>query len=259
MIPRDFLTVFNSFEDLETIKLTLPSIVEETVATGSALVVHDCSVRNRAEIRRFIEGFECDEVFVVFSSRLDQARSRNLALDLGRTLYAPEYIASIEDDHGYRPGFIPKMIEAMKTYYGKPAPTGMKFGLFTGCLECWKDLVRYEALEDGNLYPVRDGERTGKVYLGGVNACCRVAPVRHWDAVLGRFDTDEYPVSGYQPSQMNLRNYHNGFTGMVIDGGNAMFSVDRVGRGVSQELDKRPYHPKFTKSDPILNHDPAGS
>ncbi len=249
---REFLTVFNSFEDLETIQKTLPSVVEETKAAGAALVIHDCSVRDRVKIRKFIEEFECNEVFLIFSSRLDQARSRNLALEVGRSLFAPEYIASVEDDHGYRPGFIGRIVAAMQEHYGKESPTGMRFGLFTGCNVCWNGLVRYEPLPDGHLYPVRDGEATGKVYLGGVNACCRVAPVRHWDAVLGRFDTDEYPVSGYQPAQMNLRNYHNGFTGMVIDGGSAMFSVDRVGRGVSQELAKRPYHPKYTKSDPIL-------
>lgn len=252
MNQKEFLTVFNSFEDLETIRQTLPTVVAESKAADAALVIHDCSLKNRPEIRKFIEGFESDTVFVVFSSRLDQANSRNLAINLGMRLFAPEYIATIEDDHGYHPGFVRKMTEAMRTWYGKEAPTGMRFGLFSGCPRCWEGKVRYEKLPDGNLYPVRDGEETGKVYLGGVNACCRVAPVRHWETVLGRFDPDEWPVSGYQPSQMNLRNYNNGFTGMVIDGGDAMFSVDRVGRGVSQDLSKRPYHPKYTKSDPIL-------
>lgn len=252
---KEFLTVFNTFEDLATIQKTLPSVVEETLASGSALVIHDCSVKNRTAIRAFIEGFESESVFLIFSSPLDQANSRNLAINLGMRLFAPEYIASIEDDHGYRPGFIGKITAAMREYYGKEAPTGMRFGLFTGCRRCWEEKAHYESLPDGNLYAVRESEKTGKVYLGGVNACCRCAPVRHWETVLGRFDPDEYPVSGYQPAQMNLRNYHNGFTGLCIDGGDAMFSVDRVGRGVSQDLERRPYHPQYTKSDPILRAD----
>ena len=237
---KDFLTVFTSFEDLDTIEKTLPSVVEETLATNSALVIHDCSVQQRDSIRGFIQAFEAQDVFVLFSSPTNQAHSRNLAIQLGIKLYAPQIIASIEDDHGYRPGFISAMTQAIATHYGQQAPNGMKFGLFSGCKTCWETFADYQSLTpehaSGHLYPNKNSNITGQglVHYGGVNACCRCAPLRHWQSVLGNFDPDEYPVSYFQPGQMNLRNYHNGFTGMTINDGNYMFSVDRVGRGHTQ-------------------------
>ena len=248
---KTFLTTYTSFEDLETVQRTLPSVVEETLRCDAALVIHDSSVEQREEIRTFIAQFESDSVFTIFSSPISQAGARNMALDVGLRLFAPEYIASIEDDHGYNAGFIPAIIKNMVEHYGEEAPNGMRYGMFSGCRVCWEDYANYGRDANDNLYPRRDPKNRQQhfTHWGGVNACCYCAPLRHWQTVLGRFDPDEYPISYFQPGAMNIRNYQNGFTGMTIAGGELMFCVDRKGRGHSVQEEERPFVAGMSKRD----------
>ena len=241
---KEFLTIFSTFEDLETIKVTLPTIVEETKDADAALIVHDCSVNDREAIREFIDSFSDDDVFCVFTSPLSQAHSRNLCLDLGIKLFAPNTICCIEDDHAVRPGFIDAMSSTVRTYYGKTSPNGMKYGLFSGCLACWKEYSSFKTLPTGHAYPTIDPEndKQGIAHYGGTNACCHCAPTRHWQAVLEGYDPDEYPISYYQTGHINVRNYHKGFTGMTIAGGQFMYEIPRIGRGHTEpDPNNRPF------------------
>jgi hypothetical protein len=49
MEKTEFLTIFPTFEKLEVVKKTLPSIIEETRKNDAKLLVHDSSVRGRKE------------------------------------------------------------------------------------------------------------------------------------------------------------------------------------------------------------------
>jgi hypothetical protein len=176
---------------------------------------------------------------------MSMAHARNMCLSLGLSLFAPEYVCMMEDDHGLRRGAIPALIRAMQKYYGKESPNGLRYGLFTACRTCWKQHKHHRTL-DGHAYPAPHLEPG---ILGGANSCFRCAPTTHWVSVLKGYDADEYPISSYQTRNLSLRNYHCGFTSLAVKNGSLCFDVDRAGHGVTLERAQRPWDPNYAASD----------
>jgi hypothetical protein len=236
MDQTECLTIFASFENLEVVKKTLPSVIAETRRNDARLIVHDSSVVSRQEKWAYLLDLnKSRDFFLILSDNMSMAHARNMCLQLGRELYAPAFICLVEDDHGFHPGLISGLVDAMKKYYGKKSPNGLRYGLFTGCAA--HNVKECELLEDGNAYPRGDLKAE---LMGRTNSCFRCAPTSHWTDVLKGYDTDEYPISTFQTKYLNLRNYHKGFTSMIVQNGKYVFNVERKGRGFSsfQSLDE---------------------
>ena len=107
MHRAQFLTIFPSFEDLQTIQQTLPTVLEEVERNDAALIVHDCSVTNRQEIWQWLQDFNKGRYLLILTDQLSMASARNMCLQLGFERFIPEYVCLLEDDHGFRPGIIP--------------------------------------------------------------------------------------------------------------------------------------------------------
>ena len=245
MDKTEFLTIFATFENLDVVQQVLPSIIEETKQNDARLIVHDSSVRGREEKWRYLQDLNRNgDFFLLLSDNLSMAHARNLCLHLGQELYAPDYICMVEDDHGFKPGLIARMVDAMKTYYGQPCLNGLRYGLFTGCGK--HHYAPRHVLENGHAYP--DGSAPPGM-LGGANSCFRCAPTSHWNNVLKGYDTDEYLISTYQTKHLNFRNYHKGFTTMIVDNGTRVFDIETVGRGTSTD-GLRLWDEDYTASDP---------
>jgi hypothetical protein len=262
MNKTEFLTIFATYDALSTIQTTLPSIVEETKRAGAALIVHDSTDGEHSkDVWDWLQELNREnDFFLILSSNLSMAHARNMCLQLGVSMYAPDYVCMMEDDHGFLPGLIPEMIVAMRQYYGKLAPNGLRYGLFTACRTCWAEHKYHETL-DGHSYP---DAGLPPVYLGGANSCFRCAPASHWNAVLKGYDPDEYPISFFQTSNCNFRNYNNGFTTLVVGNGALISSVQRTGRGVSRESFPPLFDTLYTASDRRSHHlgkpiDPASA
>ncbi|MBE9143963.1 tetratricopeptide repeat protein [Planktothrix mougeotii] len=247
MDKAEFLTIFPTFERLEVVQKTLPSIIAETKRNNARLIVHDSSVDGQAEKWAYLQELnQNNDFFLILSDNLSMAHARNMCLSLGQELYGPDYICMIEDDHGYNSGFIVSVIEAMKQYYGKSSPVGdLKYGLFTGCRVHNRHLT--QKLPDGNAYvdPNSPPEQMGRA-----NSCCRCAPTSHWNNVLKGLDTDEYLISYYQTKHLNLRNYHKGFTTLLVANGEKMFEIESAGRGDSIKSKIRMWDDNYAASDP---------
>lgn len=245
MDKTEFLTIFGSFENLDVVKQTLPSIIEETRHNDARLIVHDSSVEDRREKWDYLLGLNNDHDFhLILSDNMSMAHARNMCLQLGQELYAPDYICMVEDDHGFRPGLIPAMTAAMKRYYGRPAPNGLRYGLFTACAKHY--IPHRHRLADGNSYPDMNAD---PIRLGGANSCFRCAPAHHWQNVLKGYDTDEYPISVYQTVNLNYRNYHKGFSTLVVQEGRLVFDIEVPGRGTSAKGDLKLWDNQYTASD----------
>jgi len=241
-----FLTIFAAYNDLETIRRTLPSVLDETRRNDAKLIVHDSSDKNRAAIWEWLlELNRSNDFFLLLTSNMSMADARNMCMRTGIDLFGPEYVCMLEDDHGFQLGLIPAMVSAMKKHYGNRSPNGLRYGLFTGCRECFAHHA-YILTEDGHAYPSPDNI---PLALGGVNSCFRCAPTSHWISVLKGYDPDEYMISNFQTRNCNFRNYHNGFTTLIVQNGELGFRVDRRGRGYTRAAEERPYDPEFTKSD----------
>ena len=245
MRRAQFLTIFPTFEDLDTIQQTLPTVLEEVERNDAALIVHDCSVNNRQAIWKWLQDFNQGRFFLLLTDQLSMASARNMCLQLGLERFLPEYVCLLEDDHGFRPGIIPKLTQSMRNYYGKPCPNGLRYGLFTGCRKCWAH-VTFINTQEGFAYPDPNMQW---YFLGGANSCMRCAPVGHWQTVLKGYDPDEYMISNYQTRHSNFRNYSNGFTQMVVENGTLTWTVDRVGRGYTQVPELRAWDENYTASD----------
>lgn len=244
MDKTTFLTIYPSFESLNVVKETLPMVIKETRANDARLIVHDSSVNNRSEKWQYLQDLNRNnDFFLLLSDNVSMAHVRNMCLQLGQSMYAPDYICMLEDDHGYLPGFIPTMIDAMQTYYGKLSPNGFRYGLFTGCSKHYS--CQRSILDNGNAYPDPSNE---PMEIGRVNSCCRCAPASHWTNVLHGYDTDEYLISTYQTKQLNLRNYHKGFTSMLVQNGSFIVEVDNIGRGVTSP-DVKMWDENYAASD----------
>jgi len=245
MDKTEFLTIFPTFEKLEVVRQTLPTVIEETVRAGARLLVHDCSVRERDEKWAYLQGLaNRHDFFLVLSDNMPLAHSRNMCLTLGQELYAPDYICLLEDDHGYRLQVIDHLVDAMQRYYGRKAPNGLRFGMFSACTV--HTHAKFQELEGGHLYPTTESDPFS---LGGANNCFRCAPTSHWQNVLKGYDTDEYPLSEFQTSGPRWRNYHKGFTVLFVDGGRGTFEVENVGRGMTSDLPLRPWDGTYCASD----------
>jgi len=245
MDKAEFLTIFPTFEKLDVVRETLPTVIAETRRANARLLVHDCSVKQRREMRVYLEDLNRDgDFFLICSDNMSLAHSRNLCLKLGQELYAPDYICVLEDDHGYRPGVIDSLVNAMRVYYGKPAPNGLLFGMFIACAV--HTHAKLKSLPDGHLYP---GEESDTFSIGGANNCFRCAPASHWNNVLRHYETDEYPLSEYQTAGPRWRNYHKGFTVLFVDGGAGTFEVDNTGRGMTSGSNLKPWDGHYCASD----------
>ncbi len=246
MDKTEFLTIFGSFENLAVVKETLPSVIRETKHHDARLIVHDSSVNGRREKWDYLLDLNRNHDFhLILSDNMSMAHARNMCLHVGLELYVPDYICMLEDDHGYEPGLIPAMIAAMKTYYGKLAPNGLRYGLFTGCAKHFKP--KRHLLEDGTSYP--DPSAPPK-RLRGANSCFRCAPTQHWQNVLKGYDTDEYLISVYQTTNLNFRNYNKGFTTLIVQDGRLAFDMAATGRGINRNTKLGLWDPNFTASDP---------
>jgi hypothetical protein len=231
MNKTEFLTIFGTFEKIEIVKKTLPSIIDETQRNNAKLIVHDSSVEQRQEKWDYLLDLnKNNDFFLILSSNMSMAHARNMCLHLGQELYSPDYICMMEDDHGYNPGYIQNMINAIKTYHGKKAPNELVFGLFTGCGE--HHTKEREILYDGNSYPK---ENVPPNQLGRANSCCRCATTGHWNNVLKGYDTDEYFISPFQTKNLNIRNYNKGYTVMYVQNGKFCFNIKTDGRGSSNK------------------------
>jgi len=246
MDKSKFLTIFATFENLEVVKQTLPSVIAETRENDARLIVHDSSVKSRDEKWAYLTELNQEkDFFLILSDNLSMAHARNMCSHLGQELYAPDYICMLEDDHGFKPGLIPAMRDAMETYYGKVSPNGLRYGLFTGCGK--HNSKKRHVMEDGNAY--LDAGNIHKV-LGKANSCFRCAPTSHWTNILKGYDTDEYLISRFQTMNLNLRNYYKGFTTMVVRNGDLVFEVENMGRGFSGDDGLKLWDDQYTASDP---------
>jgi glycosyltransferase involved in cell wall biosynthesis len=231
MDKAEFLTIFPTFENLSIVKKTLPSVIEETKRNDAKLIVHDSSVRGREEKWQYLQALnKNNDFFLLLSSNLSMGHARNMCMAVGQELYAPDYICVIDDDHGYQEGLIPHLIKAMKKYYGKMCPNGLRYGMFTGCDVHTR--TKRVSLGDGFSYPSSDNDPKA---IGGSNNCFRCAPTSHWVNVLKGWDTDEYLISLYQTVNIRGRNYHKGFTVLFVEDGPKSFEIDYEGRGLSKK------------------------
>lgn len=241
-----FLTIFATYDDLDTIRQTLPSVIEETKRNDAKLIVHDSSDQNRPAIWEWLlEMNRNDDFFLILTNNMSMADARNMCLRTGIDLFGPEYVCMLEDDHGFQPGLIPAMVSAMEKYYGKRSPNGLRYGLFTACGICFSNHVYIET-EEGHAYPSPD---CIPLALGGVNSCFRCAPTSHWVSVLKGYDPDEYMISNFQTRNCNFRNYNNGFTTLIVGNGKLGLKVERHGRGYTRPVAERPFDAEYTKSD----------
>ena len=245
MDKTEFLTIYGTFENLEAVKKTLPSVIEETRRTGSRLIVHDSSLQGQDEKWVYLRELNRDnDFFLILSSNLSMAHARNMCLQLGQELYAPDYICMLEDDHGFKSGMIPELISAMKKYYGRKAPNGLLYGLFTGCGIHHPD--NRIIVEGRHSCPAPDSD-PGQI--GRANSCFRCAPTSHWNNVLKGYDTDEYLISVFQTANLNRRNYFKGFTVMYVRDGDLNIYVENEGRGFSAKPGLKRWDDEFTASD----------
>lgn len=245
MDKTEFLTLFGTFENLDVVRQTLPSIIEETRRNDARLIVHDSSVKGRREKWDYLLELNKNHDFhLILSDNMSMAHARNMCLSLGQELFAPDYICMVEDDHGFHRGLIPAMIENMRKYYGKRAPNGLRYGLFSGCGK--HNVPERQILEGGNSHP---DATTHPGALGGANSCFRCAPTQHWRNVLKGYDTDEYLISVYQTVNLNHRNYNKGFTTLIVQDGRLVFDVDSIGRGFTSTDEIRLWDEKYAASD----------
>ena len=244
----EFLVIFPTYSNLEVVKQTLPIIIEETNRFGNArLIVHDSTEMQHGQEEKWAYLKELEEehkFFLLLSTNLSMAHARNMCLSLAQEMYAPDYICMIEDDHGFNPGVIEALVTAMKEYYGKVSPNGLRFGMFSPCiLHTDAKLVR---LTEQYSYP---SSESAPFSIGGYNSCFRCAPANHWYSVLKGYDTDEYLISNYQTANLRWRNYNKGFTVLFIDHDEKVFSIDAEGRGETSDADVKLWDRKYTASD----------
>ena len=247
MQHADFATIYTSFNDLKVVQEILPGIIDECRRTQTALIVHDCSTVDSDATWDWLRR-QGDEhgFFYLFSRRMQFAMARNMCLQLAIEMHTPQYICMLEDDHGYRPGAIDALREQMHATYGRTAPNGLRYGLYSICPDCWGDDFRRTCTEDGhgNLSP---GAHNQPWQLGGANSCVRCAPTSHWQSVLKGYDPDEYPISFWQTKNLNLRNYNRGFTAQYVGAGQFVQRKDRPGAGVAMANVR--FDDTFTASD----------
>lgn len=250
----DFLVIFPTYAKLEVVRETLPSVIAEVERYGNArLIVHDSTEPHHGQEGKwqYLRELEMEkDFFLLLSTNMSMAHARNMCLTLGQEMYAPEYICMIEDDHGFHAGLLESLTQAMRKYYGKVSPNGLRFGMFSGCtLHTHAHLTE---LESNYSYPTLESDQFS---IGGANSCFRCAPANHWYSVLKGYDTDEYLISNYQTANLRWRNYHKGFTVMYVRDGDLVFEIDTTGRGETASKEQFGLWDRdFAKSDKRSMH-----
>ena len=248
MDKTEFLTIFPTYSNIDVVKQTLPTVIEETVNYENArLIVHDSTEPSHGQQEKWEYLRELEQkhsFFLILSTNLSMAHSRNMCLQVGQELYAPDYICMVEDDHGYKQGLIHTLVNSMKEYYGKVSPNGLRFGMFSGCAKHTNAVL--EKLNDKNQYPSSDSDQFS---VGGSNSCFRCAPSNHWQSVLKGYDTDEYLISNFQTAGLRWRNYHKGFTVLYVENGDLVFDIEAEGRGETQPGALRLWDKEYSASD----------
>jgi len=245
MDKTEFLTIYPTYENIDVVKQTLPSVIEETIKNNAKLIVHDSSVNNRDEKWEYLKKLnENNDFFLILSTNLSMASARNMCLALGQELYCPDYICMIEDDHGFKPGLINALVSAMKKYYGQESPNGLRYGMFSCC--SLHTNATFERLDEEYSYPESNSIPFD---LGGYNSCFRCAPTHHWNNVLKGYDTDEYMISEYQTKHLRWRNYHKGFTVLFVNDSQFVFDVKCVGRGMTSQSKLKLWDNNYCASD----------
>ncbi len=246
MDKTTFLTIFRTFGRPDIVKQTLPAVIAETQRNDARLIVHDATDEGREEKWQYLQELNRNhDFFLILSSNLASAHVVNMCLQLGQELFSPDYICVMEDDHGYREGIIPVLVQAMREKYGKTAPNGLRYGLFTACADHNGHIDH--RLEDGDACPSGNQDVS---QMGRANACFRCAPANHWNNVLKGFDPDEYLISNYQVMNLNRRNYYRGFTSLLLQEGQYCFFVEGPGRGAADKSGYRRWDATYTASDP---------
>ena len=239
MNKAEILTIFPTFEDLKTAVKTLPTVIEETLRTPDAkLIIHDTSVKERdikwGWLQQLVSTSECkDKVTLILSDNMSMAHSRNMCLQLGYELYAPNYILMLEDDHGLKRGALDALIYQMKLNYGVVSPNGLRYGMFSLCYTHTN--ASFDEVGAGIHCPDKTNDQLS---IGGMNSCFRCAPASHWQSVLKGYNTDEYLLSLYQTMGARVRNYQKGFTVLFIGGGELCFGIERDGFGITSKQGK---------------------
>ncbi len=231
MDKAEFLTIFPTFGDLKTTTQTLPSVIEETNRNPDArLIIHDTTEEDRELkwnwLQQIVKGNK--QIMLLLSNNMSMAHSRNMSLQLGYELFAPDFVCMIEDDHGFREGAIATLVYQMKENYGKVSPNGLRYGMFSLCHKHTNAKFVQVAVGVQVYYSHPDSDQLS---IGGMNSCFRCAPASHWQSVLKGYSTDEYMLSLYQTLSARLRNYHKGFTVMFVGDGTLCFEIERQGWG----------------------------
>lgn len=246
MNKTEFLVIFPTFGNLDVVKKTLPTVIEEVKKNDAMLIVHDSTdTKEQDEKWEYLRKVNKEnDFFLILSTNLSMASARNMCLSVGQEIYCPDYICMIEDDHGFHDGLIKLLIEAMKNNYGKISPNGLRYGMFSGCTKHThsnrikiNDLLSYSSADDDPFT------------IGGFNSCFRCAPTQHWNNVLKGYDTDEYLISEYQTKHLRWRNYHKGFTVLYVGDGKLVFDVDSIGRGLTGKNKLKLWDNDFCASD----------
>jgi hypothetical protein len=244
MNQKDFVTIFPTIGSLDVVEKTLPSVLEESSKNNACVIVRENSFKYTDKIEWLLEldkKYEC--MWLMVTGLVSVSTTLNTCLYLAKEMYNPKYISFIEDDHGYNKGFIPEMMHMIDSYYGKKSPTGLSYGMFSGCNK-HIDKIDLDKI-DGNLYPTLKNDPN---VLGGHCACCICTYTSHWDSVLKGYDSDEYLLSSFQTKSLRNRNYNKGYTYM-ISGKSIMNYIDRIGRGGTTDKKLRRWDPKYSKSD----------
>lgn len=244
-----------SYGQPEITKKTFPTVLENVKSLGGSaqLVVHDCSEgEDRLAVRQYFDGmkkqFDCT---TIYTDNIPLGLVRNAVIDLGIKRWNPVCICTIENDHGLRPGALPLLLAAMQKKYDALAPNNFRFGMFTLC-----GIDNAGGRHPGVLH--HDPEigqyqcapwDVSPLFIGRCNACMRAMPVRHWQNVVNPgYDVDEYYTSEWQTNQANMRNYHHGYTTMVVGDGTLCYEVPNEGRGTST-TGLRVYDTRFCRQD----------
>jgi len=214
----ELAVIFATYGNLSVVKQALPTVVQETARNNAALIIHDSTDPGDGRDEKWNHlkrvSHNNKHVFLLLSDNMSMGHARNTCLYLAQELFIPDYICIMEDDHRLEVGALKSTLSAMKRHYGKRAPNGLLFGLFTVCNSCRGGP---RAKFEGHLFPKLHGNDIGS--LGGTNSCFRCAPTSHWNNVLKGYDTDEYLISQYQTRNLNHRNYNKGFTTLIVAGG----------------------------------------
>ena len=94
MDKTEFLTIYGTFENLEAVRKTLPSVIEETRRTGTRLIVHDSSLQGQDEKCDYLRELNRDNDFsLILPGNMSIAHARNMYLQPGQELFASDYIS----------------------------------------------------------------------------------------------------------------------------------------------------------------------